>query len=77
MRKVDKIEGMVIWTYVNLLHEAKSLCRQNIVSASQEIPCNCLEPLSSLQCVQEPAIDWSKPDEYNSQPPILFLEDPF
>jgi len=62
---------------VNSLHEAKSLCRQNAFSASQEIPGNFLEPLSSLPFLQEPATDWSKPDEYNSRPPILLLEDPF
>jgi hypothetical protein len=62
---------------INSLHEAKSLCRQNAFSANQEIPGNFLEPLSSVQFLQELAIDWSKPDEYNSRPPILLHEDPF
>jgi len=51
---------------VNSLHEVKPLCRQKAFSANQEIPGNFLETFSSLPCLQEPAIDWSKPDEDNS-----------
>ena len=39
---------------INALHEAKSLCRQNAFSASQEIPGNFLETLSSVPFLQEP-----------------------
>jgi hypothetical protein len=59
MRKAGKIEGKVIRMRVNSFHEAKSLCRQNAFSDSQEIPDKFLEPLSSLPCLHELAIDWS------------------